>query len=112
MLLIRIDGERQGVAERLAFWIESRAPEVIRGPGGWRVGDAVMVKMIIVRRASHEDLRDGRELEMLHECERYGADTARIREELREELLAHLELKTNPPPVQPACAPPQLELAF
>ncbi len=25
---------------------------------------------------------------------------------------AHLELETNPPPVQPARAPPQLELAF
>ncbi len=27
-------------------------------------------------------------------------------------ILAHLELETEPPPVQPARAPPQLELAF
>ena len=27
-------------------------------------------------------------------------------------ILAHLELETDPPPVQPARAPPQLELAF
>ena len=27
-------------------------------------------------------------------------------------ILAHLELETDPPPIQPARAPPQLELAF
>ena len=96
MLLVRVAGERQGEPEKLAFWCEGRAAQVIRGPRGWRVGDTVQVKLILVGRAAHEDLRDGREGEMMARAAQYTSELEYIREELQEELMEHLGLDTWP----------------
>lgn len=96
LLLVRVVGERQGEPERLAFWVEGRAAEVIRGPAGWKVGDLVQVKLLLVGRAGHEDLSDGRANELMSRSVRYANDVAQIREELQEELLEHLGLDEWP----------------
>lgn len=102
LLLVRVVGERQGEPERLAFWVEGRAAEVIRGSAGWKVGDLVQVKLLLVGRAGHEDLSDGRSNELMSQAVRYGNDVAVIREEVRAELLEALGLDAWPS--RPLCA--------
>ena len=96
LLLVRVVGERQGEPERLAFWVEGLAADVIRGPAGWKVGDLVQVKLLLIGRAPHEDLSDGRANELMSKAVRYAEDTALIREEVRAELLKALGLSEWP----------------
>ncbi len=92
MLLVRVAGERSGEPERLAFWVEGLAADVIRGTADWKVGDLVQVKLLLIGRAGHEDLADGLANEMMSKAVRYSNDVAQIREELQTELVEKLGL--------------------
>ncbi len=96
LLLVRVVGERRGEPERLAFWVEGIASQVIGGLNGWRIGNMVQLKLVLVGRAAHEDLRDGREGEMMARAVQYTNDIEHIREDLKAELLEVLGLDEWP----------------